>query len=321
MINRATKGAAHSHGKTPMSHTKQRAERAGTTGCRPYQRITGRWGARAATVVAVLCVVTPAYANGGYTFDFALTLGQNPSALNATLFNPRLGLGIPASRYLQVNLDWGLTNVSLPVATADEAINATQSETRFTNPYVEVCYHFQIAHEHFDFNFGVSLGMAMPVADANAPNQAAAYRVALSSVGAWDPWLYIPNTLGFAIPMQAEFLFNDFALMVDSSVFLLIPTEDTNQRSTQFGPQVGIEGTVPVGKFELGARLQLVQAGDNAQNEGRVHTSIVPLLRLLIDPVVVESRFTLNLGTGGGDAFGTAGTWGLTVGLGIVVFP
>ena len=71
-----------------------------------------------------------------------------------------------------------------------------------------------------------------------------------------------------------------------------------------------------MGLFDLGLRVQAVQVGDNGDNEGRVHTSLVPLARLYVGPAVLHARMTINLGTAGGTPFGNAGTWGVSVGLG-----
>ena len=267
-------------------------------------------------LVAIL-LAAPATAYGQVGLKFGVTLGQNQQALNnATILNPRFGIGFPTSKGIRVNVEWGLATADVTEVT-DTGEQVARRETRFLNPYVDVAYRLTARRQSFTFSFGVSLGMTFPVADADTVAQSGVYQVALSSAGLWNPWLYLPDTLGFTLPMQIDLDFGDFVLWVDSAVFLLVPTDNTAERSTQFGPQVGIEGFVPVRLFDLGARFQLVQVGDNGANEGRVHTSFVPLVRLNINPVTVEARFNVNLGTAGGTPFGAAGTWGATFGLSI----
>ena len=274
-----------------------------------------------AAITFLWATASPSSALANWNFDLLLTVGQNAEALDTgSVINPRFGLSIPTSKKprLHVCMEWGLLSASLPQISEDNVTTSNGRETRFLNPSVDVMYQLKAHEKTFDFTLGISLGMSLPVADADTPGQKAAYQVALSAAGAWDPWLYIPDTLGFMLPVQAELAFKGFSLWVDTGVFLLIPTEDSRDRSTQFGPQFGIEGIVPAGRFDLGLRFQLVQVGDNGDNEGRVHTSIVPLARLHLEPAIIHSRFNLNLGTAGGTPFGSAGTWGWSLGISFV---
>ena len=259
----------------------------------------------------------PALALAQPSVDFMLTLGQNQAAVeNATALTPRLSVGIPTSKELQVTIEWGLTTVSVPQVADNGIDTVTERETGFLNPYLELSYGLKILRRTYDFTFGVAAGIAFPVADADDANQAAAYQVALTSVGAWDPWLYLPSTLGFALPIEVELDFRAFVLAVDTAFILFVPTEDTDTRDTQLASQAGIEGFLPVGLFDLGVRLQVVQVGASGATEDYVQTSIVPLIRLFLGPAVIQTQFNINFGTEGNTTFGDAGTWGLSLGLG-----
>ncbi len=297
-----------------MKKTTQRAEAhlGGHSTGRP--RLAG-----AARIVAVtLALLTPSTVYGQVSLDFLLTLGQNQQALDSsTVLNPRFRLGIPTSKNLRVNMEWGLITAAVPQFDEDGTETGSSQETRFLNPNVEVKYSALVQRWSYNFRFHIALGMAFPAADADTPAQLAAYQVAISAAGAWDPWLYLPNTLAFVLPIQVEADFRDFRLMVDTATYLLFPTEDSRDRSTQFGPQVGIEGATEVGMFDLGVRFQLVQVGDSGDSEGSIHTSIVPLARLYVGPAVVHGRFNLNFGTGGNNSpLAAAGTWGFSFGIG-----
>ncbi len=284
-----------------------------------HERALRRRRSVVGATLALLVVGLPASALAQASIDFMLTVGQNQTAAdNATSLTPRLSLGIPTSRELRVIVEWGLTTVSVPQSTDNGIDTVNGQETGFLNPHVEVSYGLKVPRRTYDFTFGVATGMAFPVADADDPNRAAAYQVALSSVGAWDPWLYLPNTLGFTLPIEAELDFRNFVLSVDTAFFLLIPTEDTRDRNTQFGSQAGVEGFFPVGLFDLGLRLQAVQVGASGESEAYVQTSMVPLVRLFLGPAVIETQFNFNFGTqSSSTTFGSGGTWGLSVGLGI----
>ena len=271
----------------------------------------------AGILIPLLAFAFPNDAYGQFKLDFLLTVGENSDAIQSgTVVAPRFGLGIPTSRDIRVNVEWGLLTTDVQNVDENGIETGSGRETRFLNPYVDVAYSLFVDKRAVDITFGVALGMSFPVADADNAGQTAAYQVALSSAGLWDPWLYLPDTLGFTVPMAVLLEFQDFCLLLDSAVSLLIPTENSDGRSTQLSPQVALEGFAPVGMFDLGTRFQLVQVGDNGDNEGRVHTSIVPFARLFVGPAVIHARFNLNLGTAGGTPFGAAGTWGVSLGLG-----
>ena len=213
----------------------------------PWNLTPPRWPpwARFAGCLALLTILAlPSTVYGQESrkvaLDFLLTLGQNQQALQSTtVLNPRFALGIPTSRNLRVNMEWGLVTASVGATSEDGERRVSTQETRFLNPTVEVAYSDTLRKSSFDLNFRVGLGLSFPVADADDPLQSGTYQVALSSSGLWEPWLYLPETLGFIIPISVTLNFRNFVMLADTAVFLLVPTDDTSSRSTQLGPQVG----------------------------------------------------------------------------------
>ena len=262
---------------------------------------------------ALVGAPTSAHA-GDPTIDVFVNIGQNQATTtNATIVTPRLKVGIPATDRITVDAEWGFTTVTVPVI-ADNGIDTfLRRETGLLNPYVSVSYGARAEELYTELGLGISL----PAADADDPNRAAAFLVALGSVGAWNPFLYLPSTLGITLPMEGRIDFDEFTLAVDAAFFLLIPTSNTEVRTTQFGAEASVEGFIPVGWFDLGMRLQAVQVGSSGPEEAYLQTSWVPFARLFIDRVVLLAHFNFNFDTPHGTTFGEAGTWGVMLGGGI----
>ena len=181
------------------------------------------------------------------------------------------------------------------------------------NPHLAVAYVARAA----DLKIEMAFGMSLPAADANDSNQAAAFLVALGAVGAWDPWLYLPNTMGITLPIETNLDLEGFTVALDAAFFLLIPTGGAAERQTQFGAEAALEGFWPIGLFDVGLRLQAVQIGSSGPQDTYLQTSLVPLARLYLQPFVFITEFNFNFDTPHGTTFGNHGTWGFKIGLGV----
>ena len=254
-----------------------------------------------------------AYAQPDASIDMVFTLGQSQGVTDdSTVFTPRLKVGVPVAEGISINVQWGLTTVNLAQPAIDGLPPVTQQETGVLNPHIDVSYALRTKQMELAFAAGLSL----PLADADNPGRAGAYEVAMGSVGAWDPWLYQPNTFAFFIPVRARIDFGFFFTGLDGAVYVAVPTEDDNNRNVQFGAQLGWEGMVPVGLFDLGLRLQAVRVGASRELDAYLQTSLVPVVRLFLGPAILEALFTFNFDAPHGTAMGERGKWGLSIGAG-----
>ncbi len=273
-------------------------------------------------VACAIALSTPSTADAGPTraknrptLDFFLDIGQNQAAnADATVLTPRFAFGLPTSRNIRVKMEWGFTTVSVP-SVADDGISINRERVvGLLNPHVAVTY---VARAD-DLRIEMALGMSLPAATADDSNRSAAYLVALGAVGAWDPWLYLPNTLGITLPVTARLDFEYFTLALDAAFFMLIPTTGGgNDRESQFGAEAGLEGYWAIGLFDLGLRLQAVQVGAVGPQDTYLQTSLVPLARLYLQPFILLTEFNFNFDTPHGTTFGDSGTWGFKIGLGV----
>ncbi len=246
--------------------------------------------------------------------DFSLTINQTENAGDeATIFTPRFGAEIPTSRSLFVNLRWGLTTVTLRSPSETGTGTVRENEVVLLNPQVGLKYQVEIRNQ---VRFSVGGNIAFPVADAETDATAAAYQFALSGVGGWDPWLYQPNTFGIVTPIKVEFKINKVRLGLDGAYFLLIPTDDSSDRNTQFGAQAAVGAQAEIDMFDLGMRVQAVQVGDSGVTDGYLQTSLVPFVNLFLfdEQLKIGFQFNFNFGDPTSTAFGDSGPWGLTIG-------
>lgn len=262
------------------------------------------------------CVALPqtAFAENA-AIDVSVTVGQAQGEVaNSTVITPQVGVRIPADKELIIELAWGLTTVSLAVPANPNATPPTAGAEEqvfgLLNPNVGVSYGLAVGRLEFE----VGIGLAFPVADADDANRLRSFEIALGSVSAWDPWLYLPNTFGINVPIRALLDFNVLVAGIDGAFFLLVPTEGLDERTTQFGSQAALELYAPVGLFDLGLRAQVVQVGQSRTRDGYLQSSLVPVVRVDFGNLVLDARFNFNFNSPHGLTFANEGIWGLTIG-------
>ena len=248
--------------------------------------------------------------------DVSLTINQADTVTgSSTLFTPRLGIQIPVEDAIYIGFNWGITTGSLPVSIDDRPPSREKQNFGLLNPSVGVRYAVYLP-DQVDFVIGSTL--VFPVADANDVGQASLYQFAMAGVGAWEPWAFQPNSFAVTVPMLVRLDLQFFRMALDGSFFLLVPTEDLDQRRVQFGGQAALEVVAPIEILDLGLRAHAVQVGATGTTEAFQQFSLVPLLRVFLfqEQLMLETRLHLNLGTSPTTPIGESGIWGVTVAAG-----
>lgn len=172
-------------------------------------------------------------------------------------------------------------------------------------------------------------------------------RLKLGGAIAWGPWtdsegdsptslslshlvrldegnLWERETINVSLPMRFEYdAMPKLALTADAKLIGQIPTGGTNAAaalvpSTTGDPEITLNlapGIAYVGDVLVaGARMPLwwllTEGGDNAQ------LAVEPFVRVDLDSMFINSRFTLNLDNPWGFSFDTGGVWALHLGVG-----
>ena len=256
--------------------------------------------ALAITVAAtVLTASAPALAEARAS-EVWIELGFNtrsPGGARLTTWAPNLGVFTELDSDMAMSATWGLTALALDDAEAPSV--------KPLNPFVAV--HWTPEWRNFDLRLG--LGAALPLAEANDEASRRPYESARALRGSWDPWLYEPDTVSFAVPARLTWRpIEVLRFAAEGAGYVLV---DTSGEGERFGVQGAMEAAITLEPaFALGSRL----IGLTAQGEAS-RTAVEPFVCLGLGPVMLRGRVTLNLGdlTTLADA---DGVWGAHFGVG-----
>ena len=261
---------------------------------------------KALTIFTIVVGLTSSNASAGTPKSLGVELGyhsnnQGNNSLN--IISPLITAKAPVGEILTLEAIWGLTYAETS-GTLDD-----NSGFKSLNPYLSVHVNPDLG----PIKLRVGLGITAPVANVSNPNEAIAYSAASGIRGAWNDWLYSPDTFALTLPFRAVLDLPSLELMGEGALFSLISTdEDADpfggfQLAAQAKMYLGLAGN----KLGYGLRLQTVQI-QGFEEEFQV--SIEPLLSLNISIVELNARFTMNLNEPHGFAFDDDGFWGLHVG-------
>jgi hypothetical protein len=317
------------------------------------QRRLGQWGA-CALVLGLLAAGRPAGAQVGELQ--AHEDGRALLALELGIFADGDYLGIddfsvfhlspfirffyPAMDQLMISADWGFAYASF-----DDHDDHDESDFRTGNPFIGAHY---VKHGR-DLRFRIGGGLTLPLAnipDVERPrhlNDAlvayATYATALAARGAWDIWLWLPETMSLVVPFRLEKgLSQSVELGVDAALAILIPIADNDGETEVFLQAAGDFAFLLSANVRLGLRLQFawLATDDDDRFESPDYTDLLfndddsdgdDDFQLSFEPYVrgylgqggfLQARLVINLDEPAGFAFDDDGVWGLFLGGGIL---
>ena len=237
-----------------------------------------------------------------------------------------------------LSADWGFAFASFDDGDSDE------SDFRTGNIFLGAHY---VRHEG-DLRFRVGGGLTLPIAnipDADNDQELedafvalATYATAVAARGAWDLWLWLPETMSLVVPFRLEKrLAPAIELGVDAALAMLIPIAD-NEGGTDLLIQVAGDLAFLLSQdVRLGFRLQFAWvATDDESDDAPNFTSMIftddddpgenDELQLSFEPYVrgylgsgfLQARLVINLDEPAGFGFDDDGVWGLFLGGGVL---
>lgn len=247
---------------------------------------------------------------GGANNTLELELGwYTDSQLGASLhaLSPLVGFRHAFSPSAEIEIDWpfAFVDISTPLGGDSAFVSG--------NPFLAGYYVDRGEHDYVR----VGAGVAPPVVQFDASSLGAnviSYSMALAMRGEWDVWLYIPEHLSLAIPIQAETDNDGLVLGADTAIAFLIGTQDGSSSDAVI-QLAGFVGARP-GVATIGGRLQAVwipteSQGDNAQ------LALVPFFQADFEGGgMLYARLTLNLDEPLGLLGDGADVWAVFVGGG-----
>lgn len=184
----------------------------------------------------------------------------------------------------------------------------------------------------------IGFGFVIPTAFATTPEEAEAYEYALGGRIGWDPWTWMPQTLGLVVPAEVRAqVGRRWVLGGDAGLAALLPSAGRTD-GISAAAQLAAQARVVARRFGLGMRLAAVWNGRHPDDRSQVGLSPfvdTSLCRRTSGrrirgerartsescPLYASARLNLNLdgpyGFSGEDAMRV---WGVQVGLGWAVY-
>ena len=221
-----------------------------------------------------------------------------------------LGGAYRVSDQAELELEW-------PLAFAD---GGPVSSFRSGNPFAALYYFDRLSGGGY---VRVGGGLGLPVASVDTGNltdaldDALPLGVAGGTEGMWDLWLYSPNRVSLAIPLQVEHKSGKLLVGTDVAVGVLFTTD--KQVNPDHDVVVQLAGLIGAAfqDAQLGVKLQtVVFATSNAADKAQL--ALVPFVQGQINrSSLLYARFVMNLDKPLG-VFGDSDSfyWGLHVGGG-----
>jgi hypothetical protein len=233
--------------------------------------------------------------------------------------SPLLGGWLRVEDTIAISVDWGFVSLS---TSPDPTPAGSGSVVGLGNPFVGV--HSVRHHEPTELRVGV--GMSVPVASLSGTDREAAwdaYYGAMAMRGMWEWWLWVPDSMTLAVPVEWDSVL-DGKLEWGGSVSLAATVIlDKPQRTNVFlreDPRTAdllipfaLYGGYRFGNVALGSHLQNVFV---ASGKTELQLSVSPYLRLTLGDGHLDARFTINVDKPMGFAFSDRGFWGAHLGGG-----
>jgi hypothetical protein len=197
-----------------------------------------------------------------------------------------------------------------------------ESSFRMGNPYVGA----RAGLESGSFTFRGGLGITLPFTNLydDGLTDLVAYAYGLALHGVWDPWLLLPQSFGFVIPVDVQFRASVFTIGADSAfaVIASLPKEG-DAGDPYVALQLGVYGAfLPIPELAFGLRFQMLYL-TQTDGSGLTGTSeegylaLVPFVRVNLEGGFVETRLYMNLDDPFGFAFDEGNVWSLSFSGGI----
>jgi hypothetical protein len=249
--------------------------------------------------------------------ELGLELGSyfRSAGVGTTLeLSPLIGTWFSVSEAVDVVLDWGFVFRNFSPDEGD-----TQTTFGMGNPYVGV--RRVLIDGRTLIHFGV--GVAAPVSsvpdndDEDYSEAVAAYMTAAAMRGLYDLWLWMPEHIGFAVPLGARMESEDAILVGAETAFsVLIPIDNYRDHRSDFYIQLAAEIGYGSEVVDTGMRLQGVLTATNP-DEDMLQMSFGPFVRVDVEGGYFEALALAILDTPYG-VFGenSPDIWGLHLGGG-----
>ena len=256
---------------------------------------------------AVLVSTTEAQAFDGLV-ELNLQIAPSTGDEVPDTFSPRLSAFIPLSDRFAISADLGLGVLS--------GIEGEDTEVNALNTFLGAHYLRSTDNVGFRVGFGVSF----PTSRSDDDFSQAATILTSSPRGLFDLWLYAPKTISLVVPARIEATFG-VGVAADAAAVLYISEDGdsiTGQSlggDTAFGFQLGGEAFVPIGLFDLGARLQFASVPTSDGDLTQV--AINPFLRFEAAIITARAGFLFFIDEPLGPSFDDSRPFGLDFAVGI----
>lgn len=233
-----------------------------------------------------------------------LAFGGGSGENSSFSFSPLLHAYVPVGGFA-LSVDWGVADVKYGESSALGDTN----KFNLLNPTVAA--HWALDAGPLAFRIGA--GVAIPVAKSDFESRVA-YSQLSGAVGTWNQWLYAPKMVTAIIPARLEVgLTDSFYIAGEAAAYAMIPVD--GDYVARYGGQLAAEAMVPLGLFDIGARLQGVYSAD--KNDDTFQSAVGPIVKFGLGPAFLEALLLINLDEPYGPSFSDDATWGARIGGGL----